>query len=458
MIQLCQWYIAAPGPEQNWGFPRFRCGKHVKKAGQVPAYSFIHEQMIGVAASMEGRPPATIEGFASTGKRLKYYRVRYICVLAGAGVIEIVIWSEGFLAEPHGCKEEYAGCESTIKTDDAKVKKMVSKKGAILTIIDPAESNDLVIARAKQLAREVGAPIEFFSCTYNPYFSGERLYESPSSRKAKAHHVVEEKRRLETLAKAHREDNLEIVTDVYWDVPEYEAVVRKVLRSKPLMVLRHSEYHTAVDRALMSNDDWNLIRNCPAPVLMVRSVNNRRRSGVIWAAVDPMHDHDKPAALDNRIIRQAQKFAEALGSEVHLVHAFDSAAAVAAVAAGAMAAEMIPSREIGEQVRETHMKRLQELATKHGISHDRVHNLPGPPRVILPAVANEKHPDIVVMGAVARGFFKRLLIGSTAERILDKMSGDLCVVKPADFKTRISADSKHEFHYQEALAEEKGAA
>ncbi|NNF15896.1 MAG: universal stress protein [Gammaproteobacteria bacterium] len=335
---------------------------------------------------------------------------------------------------------------------------MTTNNGAILAIVDPAETNDAVMGRAKEFAKKFDAPIELFSCTYNPYFSGERLYESPSSRKAKAHHVVEEKKRLEALAQGHSDEQIKIMTDVYWDVPEYEAVVRKVLRSKPLMVLRKSEYHSAVDRALMSNDDWNLIRNCPAPVVMVRNGEHRKRSGIIWACVDPMHDHDKPAALDDEIIRAAKRFATALDSEVHLVHAFDSAAAVAAVAAGAMAAEMIPSREIGEQVRETHMQRLQELATKHDISHDRVHNLPGPARVILPAVAMEKNPDMIVMGVVARGFLKRLIIGSTAERILDKLPGDLCVVKPGDFKTRVSVDSPHEFHYQETQDDEQGAA
>lgn len=335
---------------------------------------------------------------------------------------------------------------------------MTTNNGAILTIVDPAEVNDVVLERAIEYAKQFGAPIELFSCTYNPYFSGERLYESPSSRKAKAHHVVQEKKRLDALAQTYGGGSVKIVTDVYWDAPEFEAVVRKVLRSKPLMVLRKSEYHSAVDRALMSNDDWNLIRNCPAPVVMVRNDSKQDRTGIIWAAVDPMHDHDKPAALDDQIIKMAQKFATVANGTVHLVHAFDSAAAVAAVAAGAMAAEMIPSREIGEQVREAHLLRLQELATRHGIPHDQVHNLPGPARTILPAVAQGKKLDMIVMGAVARGFFKRLIIGSTAERILDKLSCDLCVVKPTDFQTHIKADSPHEFHYQEAMSDEQGAA
>jgi universal stress protein E len=44
---------------------------------------------------------------------------------------------------------------------------------------------------------------------------------------------------------------------------------------------------------------------------------------------------------------------------------------------------------------------------------------------------------ILVMGAVSRTGFKRLLIGNTAERILDEVSCDILVVKPAQFRNRV---------------------
>jgi universal stress protein E len=40
------------------------------------------------------------------------------------------------------------------------------------------------------------------------------------------------------------------------------------------------------------------------------------------------------------------------------------------------------------------------------------------------------HADLVVMGAVSRGALKRLLLGSTAELVLDHISSDLLIIKP----------------------------
>jgi universal stress protein E len=44
---------------------------------------------------------------------------------------------------------------------------------------------------------------------------------------------------------------------------------------------------------------------------------------------------------------------------------------------------------------------------------------------------------IVVMGAIARSGYKRLLIGNTAERILDDLTCDIMVVKPAKFRSDV---------------------
>jgi hypothetical protein len=45
---------------------------------------------------------------------------------------------------------------------------------------------------------------------------------------------------------------------------------------------------------------------------------------------------------------------------------------------------------------------------------------------------------IVVMGAISRSGYKRLLIGNTAERILDDLTCDILVIKPANFRSGVS--------------------
>jgi universal stress protein E len=41
------------------------------------------------------------------------------------------------------------------------------------------------------------------------------------------------------------------------------------------------------------------------------------------------------------------------------------------------------------------------------------------------------------MGAISRSGFKRLLIGNTAERVLDRLTCDILVIKPGHLVNRI---------------------
>jgi len=45
--------------------------------------------------------------------------------------------------------------------------------------------------------------------------------------------------------------------------------------------------------------------------------------------------------------------------------------------------------------------------------------------------------DIVVAGVVSRSALKRVLIGHTAERLLDCLRCDLLIVKPAEFESAV---------------------
>jgi universal stress protein E len=57
----------------------------------------------------------------------------------------------------------------------------------------------------------------------------------------------------------------------------------------------------------------------------------------------------------------------------------------------------------------------------------------GMPVGVVPATARKTHSAITVIGAVSRSALKRLFIGNTAEIIMDELSCDLLIVKPAKF-------------------------
>jgi universal stress protein E len=56
---------------------------------------------------------------------------------------------------------------------------------------------------------------------------------------------------------------------------------------------------------------------------------------------------------------------------------------------------------------------------------------------VLPRVAEATRAAMVVMGAVSRSRLQEAFLGSTAERVLDRIGCDVLVVKPADFTEKL---------------------
>jgi len=62
-----------------------------------------------------------------------------------------------------------------------------------------------------------------------------------------------------------------------------------------------------------------------------------------------------------------------------------------------------------------------------------------PTKAIL-RVVEGVHPDLVVMGTIARGGIAGMLVGNTAERLLQRLDCSLLTVKPADFVCPVELD------------------
>ena len=162
---------------------------------------------------------------------------------------------------------------------------------------------------------------------------------------------------------------------------------------------------------------------------------------VFIAAIDPMNQNDKPAALDDEILQISKTICESTGGEVHAFHAYDPRIAVATATANAYIPVSLPFDEIEQQMHEDHQKRFKEITEFHGLADSRSHLVAGLTHEELPALADKLDADIVVMGAVARNRWKRLFIGATAERTLEHLPCDLLIVKPDWFQTPVELQS-----------------
>jgi universal stress protein E len=299
----------------------------------------------------------------------------------------------------------------------------------ILVVIDPtAGSHQPALERAAWLARQADARLELFACDYDPDVDSvsSSLVGAPGT-KAREAVLSRHRHHLEELAAPLRNEGLTVTVDVVWDHPFDVAIVKKAAAHDYWLVAKDTHHHNVLQRTLLTNVDWHLIRKCPAPLLLVKDRKLAAQPNVL-AAIDPLNEHDKPAALDDRIFTFAGELARVLRGQLHVVHSY----------AAPMGAELPP--DVLKVIAQEHRVAMAKFLDRHAVLGGRIHLYEGLAHESLQLAAQQHAADFVVMGAVARRGLKRLFIGSTAERVLDRLACDLVILKPLEFEVPDDVD------------------
>jgi universal stress protein E len=306
----------------------------------------------------------------------------------------------------------------------------------VLAVVDPTASSHPSVERAAWLARHAPARVELLISDYAPDVAGRR---APGAAAAEARDAVVERhrKRLEQIAGPLRAEGLTVDVHARWDYPLHDSIVRRAEEIRADFVVKDTHFHSVLNRSIFSNTDWSLIRNCAATLWLVKPRPPGQRPCFI-AAVDPLHERDKPADLDRRILTTAQDLCAALKGELHVFHAFDVTAAIAMSTDAVSMPIALPINDLVDAMRAEHSEAVERLAKAHRVPAERVHVLQGGTRQQLLALTEQLRADAVVMGAISRSGLKGLFLGNTAEDVLDRLHCDLVIVKPDGFKAVLS--------------------
>ena len=297
----------------------------------------------------------------------------------------------------------------------------------ILVAIGADERAGRLVSRAMTLARHFGASVRLCASVYDPHLAGEGHPESTERNEARAAVIAGRRAALERLAAPLREPGVgDISVRALWSYPVYEGVAAEAQAFGADLLVAGTFHHSTVPRAGLANADWQLLRAASCPVLLVRTAGESYRQ--ILVPVDPTHAHDKPAALDDRLVAWAREVGAPGGAEVQLLHCFLAPEYVPLAAPGAGLSSLLARQ--GKSL-DVHREALRTLATRHGIARGSAHLEAGDARELIPEVARRTRADLVVMGAVSRSRLRQLLMGSTAESVLDRLECDVLAVKPA---------------------------
>jgi universal stress protein E len=290
-------------------------------------------------------------------------------------------------------------------------------ENTILVVVDAAAgAHQPALDRAAWLAKQAGARVELFACEFDPDLDSGRV--APAAREQA---LRQRRRSLEELAAPLQQQGLTVSVDVVWDHPFDAAILKKAAAHDYWLVAKDAHHHNLAQRTLLTNVDWHLIRTCPVPLLLVKDRKLAVTPNVL-AAVDPVNEHDKPAALDDAIYTFAADLARKLRGHLHVVHSY----------ATPLGAEL-PADAV-KLIADEHRAAMARFLDTHAALEGRPHLYEGVAHECLQQAAKEHAADFVVMGAVARRGLKRLFIGSTAERVLDRLPCDLVIIKPLDFE------------------------
>ena len=308
-----------------------------------------------------------------------------------------------------------------------------NQRGSIMVAVQALDrSSKALLRKAATLAKARGCDIELIHVIALPY--APAVSRRANLRQA-AQEIVEDcKQRLLKLASSAELNGVPTDVTVTWDYPAADGLVRQVLKRRPQLLLAQSHRHARLARPFLSNTDWELIRKCPCPVWLSKSTRNF--DGPVIAALDPLHAHAKPSALDDVILQHALHIAQDRPARVLAFHSYTLPAPP--IVAGAVEAYWIgmSEQEIERYEAKLHQE-LDRLSGRYRIPAKNRLLLTGDPAFALPRLVRKHRASVVVMGAVSRSALTRLFIGHTAERVIDSLNCDVLVVKPRGFKTRV---------------------
>lgn len=209
-------------------------------------------------------------------------------------------------------------------------------------------------------------------------------------------------------------------------------IVQRVLKDGHDLVVITRD-HSSGDRAVVRR----LLRKCPCPVWVIRP--RPLVAADVLAAVNP---DPSEAALNATILELASSMTDLTGGKLHVVHGWEF---YGESTLRHSAFVQVPAEELDSLVqaeRDRHEQALDDTlkASLPAGTAVQTHLLHGPPHVVVPALVERERMAVLVMGTVARQGLSGMVMGNTAERILDEVDCSIVAVKPPGFDSPIGVN------------------
>ncbi len=267
----------------------------------------------------------------------------------------------------------------------------------ILVVMTPNQPEGLALKRAKLIAGVTHSRLHLLVCDKRDEY-GQFLADT---------------------AQQLKDDGYDVTTQQAWNETFHETIIQVQQAENCGLVIKQHFPENPLKRALLTPDDWKLLRYCPCPVLIAKT-NRPWSEGTILAAVDVGNSSAEHRALHASLISNAFEIAGIAKATLHVFTAHPSP----------MLSAADPTFQLRETIEARYREQCYNFIKEFELDDEQMHVKEGPADILIPEMAREMDAVVTVIGTVARTGLSGALIGNTAEAVLDAVETDVLVLKP----------------------------
>ncbi len=288
---------------------------------------------------------------------------------------------------------------------------------ARVLIIADLEDKGCATPRGLELAAKVGLEADVVAFVYAPL----KGLDIPAREQAEIRKRLIDERRATVQARIdrYRTEGQRVGLQVVWE-KDIDKWVNKACAGDRYLAVVKTGSHTGT--LVHTSTDWQLLRECPAPVLIV-AAKRWHRTRPVLVTLDLGTRLAEKRRLNHKVLQTAKELADALGVELEIITAIEIPTLLSDL-------DLVDPIAYTKQAREAMQEHIAELAGAHGLPVKAFRIKRGPVEKVITSYAARVRAQIVVMGTVGRTGVKARLLGNTAEKVLRHMNTDILAIKP----------------------------
>lgn len=289
----------------------------------------------------------------------------------------------------------------------------------LLVIADQEGGKNTALIRALALQQATSAKITVLGFCYADIHKLAGTAYAKLSRNALQKTLIKQREtEIDQVLKDLKAPSKNIKVDIQWSKHVATDIIEHC-KKRPVDLVIKTGHKTG--NRLYTSTDWQLLRECPAPVMISASKSWKKKPTII-ASVDLATETASKSKLNHLVMQQAKKMADATSATV-------KACFVITIPHVLVDMDIVDSRVYVKNKKEKLKPIIDAFCDQHELTKDQMIIRQGKPEKVIPSLASKLKAEAVVIGTVGRKGVKGKLLGNTVEGILHNLYTDVIAIK-----------------------------